>query len=69
MPLPVSASIGLTAELMDELARRAKFTWRDSFGIFRDPGNETWTDVLVWGIDTYDVSMSVCRGAISLWSC
>lgn len=52
---------GLVAVLMDELARRGKFTWRDSFGIFTDPGlppyNETWTDVLTWGTEVYDINV------------
>jgi len=47
---------GLAAILMDELARRGKFTWRDSFGLSYAPeGNHTWNDLLVWGTDTYDV--------------
>lgn len=52
---------GIAAIIMDELAQRAGFTWRDSFGIFTDPKgadyNETWTDVLVWGVEHYDVNI------------
>jgi len=49
---------GLTAVIMDELARRAGFTWRDSFGISIDPyGNHSWTDLLVWGVETYDLNV------------
>ena len=48
---------GLQAVLMDELARRAGFTWRDSFGIFVDPTNETWTELLDWSVDSYDISV------------
>ncbi|KAL3942940.1 MAG: hypothetical protein SGBAC_002968 [Bacillariaceae sp.] len=52
---------GIAASLMDELARRAGFTWRSSFGIFTDPRgaayNETWTDVLTWGVEHYDVNV------------
>lgn len=48
---------GLTAIIMDELARRAKFTWRDSFGITGDPAevNATWKELLIWSIETYDL--------------
>ncbi|KAL3942941.1 MAG: hypothetical protein SGBAC_002969 [Bacillariaceae sp.] len=52
---------GIAASLMDELALRAGFTWRSSFGIFTDPRgaayNETWTDVLTWGVEHYDVNV------------
>ena len=52
---------GLTAVILDELSRRSKFTWRNSFGVFYDPQgseyNETWTDLLVWGTDTYDINI------------
>lgn len=48
---------GLAATILDELARRGKFTWRDSFAIYKDPSpfNATWTEMLVWGIDNYDL--------------
>ncbi|KAL3929982.1 MAG: hypothetical protein SGBAC_011966 [Bacillariaceae sp.] len=51
---------GIVAEIMDELAERAGFTWRDSFGIYDVPSggvNETWTDLLVWSIDSYDLTI------------
>ena len=52
---------GIAADIMDELARRGKFTWRDTFGVFYDPAgssyNESWTDLLVWGTDVYDVNV------------
>ena len=51
---------GLFAEILDEVARRGNFTWRDSFGILRDPrvyNNKTWVDLLDWSIQTYDVSV------------
>ncbi|CAJ1947337.1 unnamed protein product [Cylindrotheca closterium] len=51
---------GIVAEIMDELAVRAGFTWRDSFGIYDVPSggvNETWTDLLVWSTDTYDITI------------
>ena len=46
----------MTAILMDELARRGRFTWRNSFGVIRDPTNETWTELLQWTVNTYDIT-------------
>lgn len=46
---------GMTAIIMDEVAKRGKFTWRQSFGVLRDPTNETWTEMLHWGTETFDV--------------
>ena len=53
---------GLFVVLLDELASRAGFTWRDSFGTHSPlnsttDGNQTWTDILVWATDTYDISV------------
>ena len=51
---------GIVAEIMDELSARAGFTWRDSFGIYDVPAggeNETWTDLLIWSIDNYDLTV------------
>ena len=37
----------MLVNLMDELANRAGFTWRDSFGIYDGPKQgDTWTDLL-----------------------
>ena len=51
---------GIAAVLLDELGRRAGFTWRSSFGVFKDARgaefNETWTDILKWGIESYDLN-------------
>lgn len=50
---------GLLAILLDELAARAGFTWRNSYGITVEPegtGNRTFTDLLVWTASTYDIS-------------
>ena len=53
---------GLLGDLMDELGQRAGFTWRNSFGVLDSPSSSsennitwTWTDMLLWGIETYDV--------------
>ncbi|CAB9501357.1 receptor subunit 1 [Seminavis robusta] len=42
--------------ILDELAKRAGFTWRDSFGTTNRPGaNRSFTELLEWGTDYYDV--------------
>ena len=42
--------------VMDELARRARFEYRNSFGMVRSPaGTETYDDVLYWGARVYDL--------------
>lgn len=53
-----STDPGLVAVLMDELARRAGFSWRDSFGIYQDATelNTTWSELLSWTVDNYDVT-------------
>jgi len=51
---------GIVVEIMDEVASRAGFTWRDSFGFYDTPSggeNETWTDLLVWSLDNYDLTV------------
>ena len=50
---------GLLAILLDELAVRAGFTWRNSYGITIEPEgteNRTFADLLVWTASTYDIS-------------
>jgi len=54
---------GLYVVLMDELAERAGFSWRNSFGVAPSlnastDGNKTWTDYLEWRVDTFDLSAS-----------
>ena len=49
---------GIAAELMDELADRGGFTWRDTFGVYYLPAqNTSWTDLLLWSIETYDLNV------------
>jgi Ligand-gated ion channel len=53
---------GYYAVILDELATRAGFAWRDSFAVVgpwnqSTDGNTTWTDILLWGIEVFDVSM------------
>ena len=48
---------GLIVVLMDEIARLGKFTWRNSYTTYAydETSNRTWTDLLIWSADTYDV--------------
>ena len=50
---------GLMPILMDEVARRGKFTWRNSYFIHGSnvPSDKSWTDMLVWIVDYYDVAV------------
>lgn len=54
---------GLFAVILDEVARRAGFSWRNSFAVAgplnttTDGPNATWTDILKWGVDTFDISV------------
>ena len=51
----------LFATIMDELAERAGFFWRNSFGVVKPitsaDTNRTWSDLLEWEVQTYDVAM------------
>ena len=29
--------------------------WRNTFGVMKDPSPKSWTEMLVWGIDNYDI--------------
>jgi len=55
--------LGLTTMVLDELADRAGFTWRNSFGtgpwVNDVDNNKTWTDLLVWVTDHYDVAADI----------
>lgn len=58
----LETSPGYFAVLLDEVARRAGFSWRNSFGVYSPRNNVTdggksWTDILVWGVNTFDISM------------
>jgi len=47
----------IAIQILDEIARRAQFEWRDSYGVIDSPdGNQTWGEVLSWSIDTYDLN-------------
>jgi hypothetical protein len=60
---------GLLGIIMDEVARRGGFHWRNSFATFNplndtEDGNRTWTDILIWSIETFDVSNHVWGNSI-----
>ncbi|CAB9521570.1 receptor subunit 1 [Seminavis robusta] len=62
---------GLFAVILDEVAHRAGFSWRNSFAVTSplnttiDGENKTWTDILKWGVDTFDLSMEKWGRSIS----
>ena len=54
---------GYFAIVLDEVARRAGFSWRDTFAVYEPwhestDGNKTWTDILLWSISVFDISMA-----------
>jgi len=51
---------GLMADILDDLAQRAGFTWRQSFAVMEPPEvlNITWTNMLLWGVETYDIGIN-----------
>ena len=48
---------GVHALILDHIAERGNFTWRDSFGIWtrEEKGDRSITDLLKWGVSRYDV--------------
>ena len=58
---------GIMAVILDELARRGGFFWRNGFGsgILDDKldVNKTWTDLLQWSTDNFDVSVNAWDNA------
>jgi len=48
---------GLIPILLDELASRGRFTWRDTYAVYTKAGeNRTSTDLLLWTTDFFDIS-------------
>lgn len=52
---------GLFVVIMDEIARRGDFRWRNSFAAIDpvDPavdGDKSWTDLLVWEVEHFDIA-------------
>ena len=61
---------GLFAIILDELAERAGFSWRQSYGVVlpidsATDGNKTWSDLLRWEVDMYDLSAGKWDRSIS----
>jgi hypothetical protein len=56
----IQDSPGFTVEILDELAIRAGFSWRTSFGVssVAQIGNQTMDDLLQWTVQTYDLSVA-----------
>jgi len=49
---------GLFVTLLDELARRGEFSWRDTFVLVDPPPpDKTYTDLLLWQTETYDLTV------------
>jgi len=47
---------GIGIKMLDELARRGQFQWRNSYGVIDSPNeNQTWGELLMWTVDTYDL--------------
>ena len=50
-------------KIFDEIASRGNFTWKDSYAFYDGPGtdemgeNIDWTELLLWSIETFDVSV------------
>eukprot|EP00546_Thalassionema_frauenfeldii_P007342 CAMPEP_0178910596 /NCGR_PEP_ID=MMETSP0786-20121207/9184_1 /TAXON_ID=186022 /ORGANISM="Thalassionema frauenfeldii, Strain CCMP 1798" /LENGTH=595 /DNA_ID=CAMNT_0020582863 /DNA_START=106 /DNA_END=1889 /DNA_ORIENTATION=+ len=44
---------GFIPQVLDEVAKRGNFTWRDSYGVAK--GVTDWKEFLEWGVDAFDV--------------
>jgi hypothetical protein len=58
---------GIVVEVLDELATRGRFTWRNSFGIadtYNVPAGTTLDDMLEWSVWTYDISATIWSNSI-----
>lgn len=50
---------GLMIEILDEVARRGEFSWRDSWAWeMRPPADKSWTDLLLMSVNAYDLSVN-----------
>ncbi|CAB9511115.1 receptor subunit 1 [Seminavis robusta] len=60
---------GIIAEIMDVLAERANFTWRDSFGVMEETSfsNKSWTERLIWSVENFDIAVS-CNVNLLNWA-
>lgn len=49
---------GLVARLMDKICLRAGCSWRNNYSIIGAmPPNTTWSELLIWTTETYDISV------------
>lgn len=59
---------GILVNVMDRIATRGDFSWRDSFGVGLTPGNAnnnaTFSEILDWALETYDVSVGEWRNSV-----
>jgi hypothetical protein len=57
---------GILVVLLDEVAARGGFTWRESYGVLSvaDRGNRTFSELVKWSVETYDIIVS--RVAVSI---
>ena len=49
---------GIHAEILDYIAEQSNFTWRTTYGLYsyqEVTANTTWTDLLYWAVNTYDI--------------
>ena len=64
---------GILVNIMDKIATRGEFRWRNSFGVGLTPGdddngksgNATFSDILNWALETYDVSVGEWRNSVT----
>ena len=55
-----SENPGIVIKIFDEISKRGKFTWKDSFVLEgMPPSGKTWTELLDWSVATYDVSVTI----------
>lgn len=54
-----SEDLGIAVKIFDEISKRGKFTWKDSFALEGSPpSGTTYTELLDWSVNTYDVSVN-----------
>jgi hypothetical protein len=57
---------GILVVLLDEVAARGGFTWRESYGLLSvaDRGNRTFSELVKWSVETYDIIVSRVTASI-----
>lgn len=60
---------GILVNIMDHIATRGDFRWRDSFGVGltpeHDTNNTTFEEILDWALDAFDLSLGEWRNSVS----